>query len=103
MPAPEAKQIESVIVSLLEDLVEDWDLGLDQPIGPQTRLGEDLGLTSVDILNLFASVDLHFSRRLPYEHLVRRREDYRSELRVSELVDFVCRHFGDRAPERTAM
>ncbi len=69
-------------------MVSDWDLD-DIRLDPETRLGEDLGFTSVDVLHLLASLDMHFDCRLPYEQLLMKDGKYVGDLSLDTLASFI--------------
>lgn len=95
--------IESLVVSAIQELLEDSDLDLDEPIASETTLNEDLCLSSVEAMELFARVDIAIKRRLRYEQLVLVDGQYRDELTVGELVDFIWEHQDSGVPQGQAM
>ncbi len=82
--------IETGVISVLNNMTQDWDLELEGGIGPTTRLMEDLGFESIDVVQLAVSLEQHFGRKgLPFEKLFMRDGDYVDDLHVNEVVDFL--------------
>lgn len=80
--------VTQTLIIVLKEFTQDWDLDLGE-LSPETRLSADLCFTSVDMINLMATVDVRFDKRLPYERLIMRDGRYRSDLTISEFADFV--------------
>ncbi len=49
---PEPEAIRDGVVRILEDMTSDWETEFAGPIGPDTRLGAELGFCSIDIVQL---------------------------------------------------
>lgn len=87
--------IEKRLMAILQDMIEDWELELPHPIGLHTRLVEDLGFTSVDLMQLAAAIEQAFAvRGLPFEEVLMEEGRYVEDLDVSTLVGFLTRHVG---------
>lgn len=85
--------IQSQIISLLNDMTQDWDLDTGMEIGPGTALMGDLSFESIDMVQLAVALEQSFDKKgLPFEELFMREGDYVDELHVSEVVDFISRH-----------
>ncbi len=95
--------VEALVVQGIQELLDDSDLDLGDPITGETTLNEDLCLSSVEAMELFARVDVAIGRRLQYEKLVMSDGQYRSELTVGELVEFVWANQDASAPPAQAM
>ncbi|NIR27879.1 MAG: acyl carrier protein [Gammaproteobacteria bacterium] len=91
---PAISDIEAGLVELLREMTAEWDLDLDE-IGPHTLLSKDLCFTSIDALNLMASIDMKYSRRLNYESLILADGKYVEDLSVTDIARFVHNHFDD--------
>lgn len=82
--------IQGKVVEILQDMVQDWDLDFAEPIGSQTRIVEDLGFESVDLMQLMVAVEKAFSiRGLPYDEVLMEDGGYVTEITVGQLVDFL--------------
>lgn len=95
--------VEALVIQGIQELLDDSDLDLDEPITGETTLNEDLCLSSVEAMELFARVDVAIGRRLQYERLVMVDGQYRDELTVGELVDFVWSNRDAPPPQVQAM
>ena len=86
--------IERAVLEMLENLTCDWETDFTGPIGPHTCLVADLACCSIDIVQLAIALEEHFGKRnLPFQQLVTTAEgNYVDDIKVSELVDFLCEH-----------
>jgi acyl carrier protein len=94
---PARTEILAAVVTILEEITADWNLDVEA-IGPETRLAADLAFSSVDIMELMATVDVRFGRKLPYDRLVVKDGKYVEDLSVGQLVAFVDAHFEAEPP-----
>jgi acyl carrier protein len=90
---PTPDQIAETIVTTIGNVTRDWSLSAD--VGPGTRLIGELGFTSMDVIDLFAMLDIAFRVKLPFEQFVIGGEsgEYRQEMTVAELAAFVDEHY----------
>ena len=93
MKSPNAASIEAMIISYLEEVVE--DMGLVSAVSPHTHLGGELGLSSVDTMNLLAAIDVHLGRRIRYEGLLMPKGEYVQELTPREITAYVIEHYDE--------
>ena len=85
-------RVEFSIITLIEDLIRDWEVTLDEAITLDTRLVADLGFSSIDIVHMVVAIEERFGRgRLGFEELLMQGDQYVSDLTVGELVAFVER------------
>ncbi len=96
-------EIEQRIVEVLKDMTQDWDLDFEDPIGADTRLIDDLGLESIDLVQLVVAIDEAFGTRgLPYEQALMEDGGYVTEITVRELVNFLEANISDRMSTHAA-
>ncbi|MCB1686841.1 MAG: acyl carrier protein [Halioglobus sp.] len=83
----------SVLVEILEDMIADWDMDLDEPLGTGTRLIIDLGFESIDVVQFIAAIEEHYrNRSIPFEELVMKDGRYVDEIVVGNVVTFLKPH-----------
>jgi acyl carrier protein len=83
----------SGLLEILEDMIADWDMDLDTPLGPDTTLIADLGFESIDVVQFVAAIEEHFlNRAIPFEELVMRDGRYVDEINVGAVKDFLTLH-----------
>lgn len=76
------------ILAVIDDLEKD---GLDsRELDAQSRLAEDLGLSSVDSIHLAISLEDAFRQQLAIETLVIQNGNYVSGLTLGALHDHIC-------------
>ena len=81
------------LLAILEDMIADWDMDLDEPLGLNTRLIADLGFESIDVVQFVAAIEEHFhNRTIPFEELVMRDGRYVDEIAVGTVRDFLAIH-----------
>ncbi len=91
-------EIQAVIQKLIDEIAEDLDFDLDGPISAQTRLVRDLGLASVDFIQLIVGIEHHFGRKMKFHDLLMPDGAYVSDLTVGELVAFVASKLNAQEP-----
>jgi acyl carrier protein len=83
-------EIQERVVAVLMEMVKDWDLDYLDPVGAQTKIVEDLGFESVDLMQLMVAVEKEFGvRGLPYEQILMEDGGYVNEISVGQLVEFL--------------
>ena len=84
---------------LLDDMIQEWDMELLDPINTDTRLIEDLGFESVDLMQLIVAIEQAFGARgLPYEKALMQDGGYVTEISVGQLAQFLS----DNLPKTAA-
>jgi acyl carrier protein len=83
-------QVQSDIISLLNDMTQEWELDLDE-INSGTHLVEELGFGSIDIIHLVVAIEEHFKQKLGFNELLMDDGQYVDDLSVEEVVSFVSR------------
>jgi acyl carrier protein len=82
-------EAEQTVVTIIEDLIQDWGLDLEEGIGGQTMLVSDLEFASVDIIQLCVALEQHFERKLGFQDLLMDGGSYVGDLSVSSIAQFV--------------
>ena len=90
------EQIRDDIKEILGEMISTWGLD-DEAIEGGTNLVADLGLSSVDLIHLMASVEMRFHRKLPYDEIIMKDGQYANDISVDELVAFVSRNIDQPA------
>ncbi len=86
------QNIQQQLIVLLNNMIQEWDIELLDPISAETRLIEDLGFESVDLMQLIVCVEQTFGvRGLPYEQVLMQDGGYITEITVQQLTDFLHR------------
>lgn len=88
--------ITSNIVKVRSDLDPEW-------LEPETRMRAELGLTSIDLLNLLALVTQSIGKKIMYEPLLLPGGQPRAELTIGELAAFVDANRDAEDPDVVAM
>lgn len=80
---------EAILVSIIEDLVQDWGLDLDEGISGETTLVNDLDFASVDIIQLCVAIEQHYSRKIGFQDLLMKDGSYVSDLSISQIENYL--------------
>lgn len=81
--------VEATVIGLVEELIQDWGLELEGPVVRETRLAKELDFVSVDFIQLLVAIEQHYGRKLGFQDLVMEDGRYVSDLKISQIVDFV--------------
>ncbi len=99
-PSPQA--VLDTVLGEVTNTTRDW--GLDVQLASTTRLNSDLGFTSIDIIDLFATLEIAFQRKLPYESFITvEGGGYRSDIAIGELSEFIYEHYDTPRPGPAAV
>lgn len=83
--------LQATVITVLNDTVKDWDLELDEAIGPETTLIEDLAFESIDIVQFSVALEQALGRKdLAFEKLFIEDGAYVDDVSVSEVADFLA-------------
>ena len=83
-------EIEPKIISVLNDMTQDWELDSEDGINMKTGLMNDLEFESIDIVQLAVALEHGFNQKgLPFEQLFMKDGDYVDEILVSDVVNFL--------------
>lgn len=77
------------VCAIVDDLIQDWGLELDQPVGAATLLVADLDFASVDIIQLCVALEQTYERKLGFQDLLMRDGSYVSDLTLAQVAAHV--------------
>lgn len=83
-------KIESELIEILKDITQDWEID-EIEIFPSTKIVEDLGFVSIDIIQLVVAIEEHFQQKLGFNELLMKNGRYIDDLAVEEIAKFVER------------
>jgi acyl carrier protein len=87
------KDIFDDLIRIITEMSSEWEAEFGDPIGPDTRLGEDLALSSIDFVKLAAAIQQRYADvSLPFQDLIIDGDQVKQDIRVSDLVDFLHKH-----------
>lgn len=91
MNTPSQDDLQGTVIAVLTDTVQDWDLELEEAIGPQTTLIEDLAFESIDIVQFSVALEQKLGRKdLPFEKLFIQDGNYVDDVSVEEITVFLA-------------
>lgn len=83
--------LQSTVIAVLEDTVRDWDLELEELIGAETTLIEDLAFESIDIVQFSVALEQKLEKKdLPFEKLFIEDGAYVDDVSVIDIVEFLA-------------
>lgn len=84
---------EADVIEVLKDLTSDWEDAFSGDVSRDTRLIDDLGFESIDVVHLITAIEQKYERRdLPFEKLLMVEGRYKDELTVAEIAEFLNEH-----------
>ncbi|WP_287127886.1 acyl carrier protein [Candidatus Cyanaurora vandensis] len=89
MPTVTKIQAQRAIIGIIQDMIQDWDLDLDEPIGANSKLAQDIEFSSIDVIQLIVSIEEYFKQKMGFHELLMNDGRYVDDLSVSELAAFV--------------
>ena len=82
--------LESTVILVLEDTVEDWGLEIEGGICPTTTLIKDLEFESIDVVQLCVALEQKLGRKgLPFEKLFIQDGAYVDDVAVKDVAAFL--------------
>ena len=89
--------IEKTVVDIVTQTIQDWDVDVPGGVGVDTLLMQDLAFESIDIVQFAVAIEQATNRKgLPFEKLFMQDGDYVDDVRLSQVVDFLCGELGVR-------
>ncbi|MGK7903836.1 MAG: acyl carrier protein [Hormoscilla sp.] len=82
------REIQSELIEILKDITQDWEID-EIEILPTTKIVEDLGFVSIDIIQLVVAIEEHFQQKLGFNELLMKNGRYIDDLGVEEIAKFV--------------
>jgi acyl carrier protein len=80
----------TTVIAVLTEMIQDWDLELDEELNENTRLIADLGFESIDVVQFAVALEQTFEKEgMPFERLFMRDGDYVDEISVRDVVEFL--------------
>lgn len=77
------------VIMIVEDLVQDWELNLDEAINQETFLVNDLNFSSVDIIQLCVALEQNYERKLGFHELLMEDGKYVGDLSIQQISIFL--------------
>lgn len=99
---PTLEQAQAGVINVVEEIAKTRAHG-GEAITLQTRLGEDLGFSSMDIIHLMASIDMRFHCKLKYDLFFRQADQLVEDFSVAGIADFVFNNFDNQVTGPVAM
>jgi len=86
---PRHGMTESAVLTIVEDLIQDWGLELSTGLHGATLLVEELDFASVDIIQLCVALEQHYGRKLGFQDLLMVDGSYVGDLSIAQVAKFV--------------
>jgi acyl carrier protein len=77
------------VIAIVQDLIQDWGLELEAPIGANTLLAGDLNFASVDIIQLCVASEECFGHRFGFQKLLMKDGSYVGDLTLGQMSAFM--------------
>ncbi len=80
----------AIVISVLEDTVQDWDMELEGGMNSATSLLGDLAFESIDVVQFAVALETAVGRKgLPFERLFIVDGTYVDDVTVTQIVEFL--------------
>ena len=91
-------ELTSGVVAVVNQTIRDWDVDLPDGVNSETRLMQDLNFESIDVVQFAVAIEQAVGRKgLPFEQLLMKNGGYVDDVKISEVVDFLCGELGIRS------
>lgn len=91
------EKIETTVIDIVADLVQDWGVDLNGGISGRTLLVADLEFASVDVIQLCVAIEEHYNCKMGFQDLLMKDGRYISDLSVTQMVEFLDGRLKERA------
>ncbi len=81
--------VKQTLFDVLSQFVITYDLDWDQPLEPETTCIADLGLSSVDFIQLVLAIESAFGQKFGFQDLLMQQGEYIEDVTVQKLEDFI--------------
>jgi len=89
--------VETAVIEIVTDLVQDWGVDLNGGISGRTRLVKDLEFASVDIIQLCVAIEQRYNLKFGFQDLLMNNGRYVSDLSITEMGKFLHGRLQERA------
>ena len=87
--------VENAVVGVVNETIQDWDVDLPGGVTTETLLMHDLAFESIDVVQFAVAIEQAAERKgLPFEKLFMKDGEYVDDVRLSQVVDFLCGELG---------
>jgi hypothetical protein len=81
---------------MLDEILPDGDMGFEQSVVPETYLGAELGMNSIDVVKLIQAMQTKYNRTdLPFADLFMPEDRAVRDIRIIDLANFIYDHICD--------
>jgi acyl carrier protein len=85
------------VVGVVNQTIRDWDLDVPGGVNSETHLMRDLNFESIDVVQFAVAIEQAAGRKgLPFEKLFMKDGGYVEDVKLSQVVDFLCNELGIR-------
>lgn len=89
MPVARETRVQQLI-ALIEDFTQDWDHEFDGALSGESKLLEDLGFESIDIVQLVVAIEEDITRKkVAFDKLLMKDGRYVDDLSIGQIADFL--------------
>jgi acyl carrier protein len=90
-------EVAQSVAAVVNQTIRDWDVDLPNGVDSDTQLMRDLNFESIDVVQFAVAIEQAAGRKgLPFEKLFMKDGGYVEDVKLSEVVDFLCGELGVR-------
>jgi len=92
-PTNISEDITERLITIIQDMTSDWDLGSSASMNRDTCLIGDLAFESIDIVQLVVAIEQAFNKRdLPFVKVLMAEGRYIDDITIGALSDFLAQY-----------
>jgi acyl carrier protein len=89
--AADSEAMVAKLVTLLQDFTQDWDQEFEGQMNRSSRLLNDLGFESIDIIQLIVAIEEDIThKKMPFDKLLLKDGRYVDDLSIGQIADFLA-------------
>ena len=94
--------VKQTLFDALSQFIIDYDLDWDQALQPEIACIADLGLSSVDFIQLVLAIESAFGQKFGFQDLLMQQGEYIEDVTVQSLEDFIIGKLNNPDKDKTA-
>lgn len=94
--------VQQMLLDTLSQFVITYDLDWDQPLQPATACIADLGLSSIDFIQLVLSIESAFGQKFGFQDLLMQQGEYIEDVTIQDLENFITGKLNHPTQDKTA-
>lgn len=82
------EEIRKIVYEVLQEIIEEYEMPAIE-LTDEILLVNTLGLNSIDITHMLTSIDMRFSKHLPYDNLLLKDGTFLPDFSLKQIIEFI--------------